>query len=34
VVEATVTAVLFAVAIRAYLRFGTVDPHRLGELHG
>jgi multicomponent Na+:H+ antiporter subunit C len=34
VVEATVTAVLFAVAIRAYLRFGTVDPHRLGELRG
>jgi multicomponent Na+:H+ antiporter subunit C len=34
VVEATVTAVLFAVAIRAHLRFGTVDPHRLGELRG
>jgi multicomponent Na+:H+ antiporter subunit C len=34
VVEATVTAVLFAVAIRAYLRFGTVDPQRLGELRG
>jgi multicomponent Na+:H+ antiporter subunit C len=34
VVEATVTAVLFAVAIRAYLRFGTADPQRLGELRG
>jgi multicomponent Na+:H+ antiporter subunit C len=34
VVQATVTAVLFAVAIRAYLRFGTVDPDRLGELRG
>ena len=34
VVQATVTAVLLAVAIRAYLRCGTVDPHQLGELRG
>jgi multicomponent Na+:H+ antiporter subunit C len=34
VVQATVTAVLFAVAVRAYLRFGTADPNRLGELRG
>jgi multicomponent Na+:H+ antiporter subunit C len=34
VVEATVTAVLFALAIQAHKRFGTADPDALGELRG
>jgi multicomponent Na+:H+ antiporter subunit C len=34
VVEATVTAVLLALAVQAARRFGTVDPDRLGELRG
>jgi multicomponent Na+:H+ antiporter subunit C len=34
VVEATVTAVLLALAIQAYKRFGSADPDRLGELSG
>jgi multicomponent Na+:H+ antiporter subunit C len=34
VVEATVTAVLFALAVQAHKRFGTVDPDRIGELRG
>jgi len=34
VVEATVTAVLFALAIQAHRRFGTADPDKLGELRG
>ena len=34
VVEATVTAVLFALAIQAHRRFGTADPDALGELRG
>ena len=34
VVEATVTAVLLALAIQAHKRFGTADPDRLGELRG
>jgi multicomponent Na+:H+ antiporter subunit C len=34
VVEATVSAVLFALAVQAHKRFGTADPNRLGELRG
>jgi len=34
VVEATVSALLLALAIQAYKRFGTVDPNRLSALHG
>jgi multicomponent Na+:H+ antiporter subunit C len=34
VVEATVSAVLLALAVRAHRRFGTADPDRLGELRG
>ena len=34
VVEATVSAVLFALAIQAHRRFGTADPDRIGELRG
>jgi multicomponent Na+:H+ antiporter subunit C len=34
VVEATVTAVLLALALRAHRRFGSADPDRLGELRG
>jgi multicomponent Na+:H+ antiporter subunit C len=34
VVEATVTAVLLALAVQAYARFGTVDPDELGALRG
>jgi multicomponent Na+:H+ antiporter subunit C len=34
VVEATVSAVLFALAVQAHKRFGTADPDRLGELRG
>jgi multicomponent Na+:H+ antiporter subunit C len=34
VVEATVTAVLFALAVQAHKRFGSADPDRLGELRG
>jgi multicomponent Na+:H+ antiporter subunit C len=34
VVEATVTAVLFALAVQAHRRFGTADPDELGELRG
>jgi multicomponent Na+:H+ antiporter subunit C len=34
VVEATVSAVLFALAIQAHRRFGTADPDELGELRG
>jgi multicomponent Na+:H+ antiporter subunit C len=34
VVEATVTAVLLALAVQAHRRFGTADPDRLGELRG
>jgi multicomponent Na+:H+ antiporter subunit C len=34
VVEATVTAVLFALALQAHRRFGTADPDRIGALRG
>ena len=34
VVEATVTAVLLALAVQASKRFGTASPDRLGELRG
>ena len=34
VVEATVSAVLFALAVQAHRRFGSADPDRLGELRG
>jgi multicomponent Na+:H+ antiporter subunit C len=34
VVEATVSAVLFALVVQAHKRFGTADPDRLGELRG
>jgi multicomponent Na+:H+ antiporter subunit C len=34
VVQATVTAVLLALALRAHRRFGSADPDRLGELRG
>jgi multicomponent Na+:H+ antiporter subunit C len=34
VVEATVTAVLLALALQAHERFGTADPNRLGALRG
>jgi multicomponent Na+:H+ antiporter subunit C len=34
VVEATVTAVLLALAVQAHKRFETLDPDRMGELHG
>jgi multicomponent Na+:H+ antiporter subunit C len=34
VVEATVAAVLLALAVQAHKRFGTVDPDQLGELRG
>jgi multicomponent Na+:H+ antiporter subunit C len=34
VVQATVTAVLLALAVQAHERFGTSDPNRLGELRG
>ena len=34
VVQATVSAVLFALAIQAHAQFGSADPDRLGELRG
>jgi multicomponent Na+:H+ antiporter subunit C len=34
VVEATVTAVLLALALQAHKRFGTADPNRIGALRG
>jgi multicomponent Na+:H+ antiporter subunit C len=34
VVEATVVALLLALAVDAYKRFGTLDPERLRELQG
>ena len=34
VVEATVTAVLLAVAVQAHKRFGTLDPDELRSMHG
>ena len=34
VVEATVAALLLALAVQAQKRFGTVDPDELGALHG
>jgi multicomponent Na+:H+ antiporter subunit C len=34
VVEATVTAVLLALALQAHRRFGTADPNRIGALRG
>jgi multicomponent Na+:H+ antiporter subunit C len=34
VVEATVTAVLLALALQAHRRFGTADPDRIGALRG
>ena len=34
VVEATVAAVLFALALQAHRRFGTADPDRIGTLRG
>lgn len=34
VVEATVSAVLFALALRAHKRFGTADPDKIGALRG
>jgi multicomponent Na+:H+ antiporter subunit C len=34
VVEATVAALLLALAVQTQKRFGTVDPDRLGALRG
>lgn len=34
VVEATVTALLLALAVQAHKRFGTLDPDELGALRG
>jgi multicomponent Na+:H+ antiporter subunit C len=34
VVEATVTAVLLALAVQAHKRFGSLDPDRMGRMHG
>ena len=34
VVEATVSAVLLALALQAHRRFGTADPDRIGTLRG
>lgn len=34
VVEATVTALLFALALQAHKRFGTLDPDEIVALHG
>ena len=34
VVEATVSAVLFALALQAHRRFGTADPDAIGTLKG
>jgi multicomponent Na+:H+ antiporter subunit C len=34
VVEATVTAVLLALALQAHRRFGTADPDEIGALRG
>src|SRR2546421_536797 len=34
VVQATVTALLLALAVQAHKRFGTLDPDRMTELHG
>jgi multicomponent Na+:H+ antiporter subunit C len=34
VVQATVSAVLLALAVQAHRRFGTADPDSLGELRG
>jgi len=34
VVEATVTAVLLALAVQAHKRFGTLNPDEMGELRG
>jgi len=34
VVEATVSALLLALAVQTRKRFGTVDPDEIGELHG
>jgi multicomponent Na+:H+ antiporter subunit C len=34
VVEATVAAVLLALAVQAHKRFGTLDPDEMGELRG
>jgi multicomponent Na+:H+ antiporter subunit C len=34
VVEAAVTALLLAVAVQAYKRFGTLDPEQLRQLEG
>ncbi len=34
VVEATVVALLLALAVQAHRRFGTLDPNRMGALRG
>jgi len=34
VVEATVIALLLAIAVQAHKRFGTLDPDRLGAIRG
>ena len=34
VVEATVAALLLALAVQAHKRFGTLDPNRLGAMRG
>jgi multicomponent Na+:H+ antiporter subunit C len=34
VVEATVTAVLLALAVQAHKRFGTLDPDAMTEIRG
>lgn len=34
VVEATVTALLLALAVQAYKRFKTLDPHELRDMQG
>ena len=34
VVEATVVAVLLALTVQAHKRFGSLDPDRMGRIHG
>lgn len=34
VIEATVTALLLALAVQAHKRFGSLDPDRMGRMHG
>jgi multicomponent Na+:H+ antiporter subunit C len=34
VVEAVITALLLTLAVQAHRRFGTLDPDRMGRMHG